>query len=346
MNKENRLTKRMENIMASDNNVKLYPNFPNKNLLIEVTNMCNNICIFCGNRKMCRKKGFIKDEVVESALKQAFELGMREVGFYSTGEPLLNKNIFNYIKLAKSIGYSYTYITTNGLLLDEDVFKKLIESGLDSIKLSINAIDRKKYFFIHGVDKYDVVLSNLKKICKIKQTKNLKIKIFVSYIATKYTDEEKKKILDKFSCCDEVVIVNVRNQSGMVPEVNKYLKCSKECGKIESQRPLPCFYPFKSINVTYEGYLTACCSDFENALVYGDLSKETMKDAWQNIYITSLRKKHLNNELNGTLCNNCIYNCESTPVPIRKDINFKIADINDDTEVKNRIKKYLKEGMK
>ena len=72
MNKENRLTKRMENIMASDNNVKLYPNFPNKNLLIEVTNMCNNICIFCGNRKMCRKKGFIKDEVVESALKQAF----------------------------------------------------------------------------------------------------------------------------------------------------------------------------------------------------------------------------------------------------------------------------------
>lgn len=141
------------------------------------------------------------------------------------------------------------------------------------------------------------------------------------------------------------MIVNVRNQSGMTPEVESYLKCSSKAGKIESQRPLPCFYPFKSVNVTYEGYLTACCSDFENMLVYGDLSQESMKDAWQNNYITMLRNKHLNNNLKGTLCDNCIYNCKLIPKPIRSDIPFNIDDINDDTEVKERIRKYLKGEM-
>ena len=345
MSKHTDLNKRMKNIISSNNNVSLFPDFPAKNLLIEVTNMCNNRCIFCGNRKMLRKKGFIKYKIVENALKQAFELGMREVGFYATGEPLLDKNIFDYINLAKSIGYNYIYITTNGLLLNKEVFKKLVANGLDSIKLSINAIDKEKYYFIHGVDKYNEVLKNLKDICNIKRKENLDIKIYVSYIATKYTDEDKSKIINTFNCCDEVVIVNVRNQSGMTPEVESYLKCSSKAGKIESQRPLPCFYPFKSVNVTYEGYLTACCSDFENMLVYGDLSQESMKDAWQNNYITMLRNKHLNNNLKGTLCDNCIYNCKLIPKPIRSDIPFNIDDINDDTEVKERIRKYLKGEM-
>lgn len=91
MSKHTDLNKRMKNIISSNNNVSLFPDFPTKNLLIEVTNMCNNRCIFCGNRKMLRKKGFIKYKIVENALKQAFELGMREVGFYATGEPLLDK---------------------------------------------------------------------------------------------------------------------------------------------------------------------------------------------------------------------------------------------------------------
>ena len=107
----------------------LYPPFPKKNLLIEVTNACNNKCIFCANRIMTRKLGMIDSKLVYKVLQEAFELGTLEVGFYATGEPLLNKKIYDYIKKAKEIGYEYIYITTNGILANLDNVKKLYNNA-------------------------------------------------------------------------------------------------------------------------------------------------------------------------------------------------------------------------
>jgi len=48
--------------------------FPKKNLLIEVTNICNNKCIFCANRIMERNRKFIDAALVEKILTEAYEL--------------------------------------------------------------------------------------------------------------------------------------------------------------------------------------------------------------------------------------------------------------------------------
>ena len=70
-------------------------NFKNKTLMIEITNHCNNKCIFCYNEKMKRKRKFIDENLCNKVLKEAHELGCREVGFYVTGEPLLNPKIYD-----------------------------------------------------------------------------------------------------------------------------------------------------------------------------------------------------------------------------------------------------------
>ena len=67
----------------------LEPEFPYTNFLIETSNACNHSCIFCAHQKMKRPVGRIKPEFVESVLRQAYDLGTREVGFYATGEPFL-----------------------------------------------------------------------------------------------------------------------------------------------------------------------------------------------------------------------------------------------------------------
>lgn len=46
---------RISNIL-NNKNFSEHPAFPQKNLLIETTNYCNNKCLFCANRKMTRKK--------------------------------------------------------------------------------------------------------------------------------------------------------------------------------------------------------------------------------------------------------------------------------------------------
>jgi len=90
---------------------------------------------------MKRKVGQMKPEMVESALRQAYELGTREVGFYATGEPFIVKELPEYIKMAKDIGYTYTYLTSNGSLAIPEKIRAVIDAGLDSIKFSINAPD-------------------------------------------------------------------------------------------------------------------------------------------------------------------------------------------------------------
>ena len=56
----------------------------------------------------------------------------------------------------------------------------------------------------------------------------------------------------------------------------------------------------------YEGYLTVCCTDFQNYFVYADLNKESLRASWNNEYITKLRKRHLEGEIEGMPCVSCV----------------------------------------
>lgn len=333
---ENRIDK-----IFNDVNALEYANIP-KTILIEVTNKCNSKCIFCANRKMSREYGEIDFDLLCKILEEAYSLGVEEVGFYTTGEPLLYSKIYNAIAYAKKIGFKYIYITTNGILVNNNTLKKLIDSGLDSIKFSINAINNDDYLFIHGVDCFNSAITNLKNTFNYRKVNKLNFKIFVSYIATKYTDYSINKIYNYFiNYCDDVSIVNVRNQSGYIPCEFKILKCSDETNKIQSSRNLPCHYVFDVINVTYEGYLTACCNDFQNYLVYANLNKDSLKNAWNNEIITELRKQHINGCLKNNLCYNCIYGSEEVPKPLITDYCtfFDRKLLCDTTNVCERLKK-------
>lgn len=290
---------KMSNIL-NNKNFSEHLAFPKKNLLIETTNYCNNKCLFCANRKMTRKRGFINPRLVKKVLRECYDLGTREVGFYATGEPLINQKLEEYVSLAKKIGYEYIYLTTNGILANKERIEGLFKSGLDSLKFSINAIDRETYKLIHGTDNFDIVLVNLKNAYAIKKEKYKDRKISVSYIMTKYSIEEKKTIKHFFeSITDEVAIDMARNQGGLIKEIDYLVD---NVNNIKA----PCFYVFNSINITYEGYITACCMDFQNYLAYADINKHHIEEAWKCNIITELREKHLCNSIKNTLCNNCI----------------------------------------
>ena len=47
-------------------------------------------------------------------------------------------------------------MTSNGALATPEKIRAVIDAGLDSIKFSINAPERKMYAFIHGKDDFDM----------------------------------------------------------------------------------------------------------------------------------------------------------------------------------------------
>ena len=265
-----------------------------------------------------------------------------------------------YLEKNYELLYGYYPTNKNEVVLIVDEKNRLDTNILNALGIDVKKNKEIKFDDLIGKE-YKIILNdefykkqnghfyvdssekNLKKLYNFRKDNNLHFKIFVSYIATKFTDYGVELIKDYFKdYCDEVAIINVRNQSGMMPEVNSLLSCKKNDDKVQAERLVPCHYVFDTVNVSCEGYLTACCADFENYLAYADLNVVSLKEAWHNQIITNLRMKHLNNNLCGTLCDNCIYSLKNVPEPLSSDlITSKITQqvFSDESVYKRILKK-------
>lgn len=333
---ENKLKERIlvKNSSGGGGIFRVDPPLPSKNMLIEINNHCNHKCIFCSNRKMTRKKGFIDNEFLTKILNEAYQNGVREVGYYSTGEPFLNPSLSNHIKIAKDVGFEYIYLTTNGALAEIDKVECCIANGLNSIKFSINGYDRKSYKLIHGVDDFNCVINNIREVYNFKKKNNLDFNLFSSTILTKVTSDHKSdfKILLN-DLVDEQIFIPVRNQGGLISDIFSSLTVASNVMEVSN-----CIFPFSTINITYEGYLTACCSDFNNYLVVADLNKTSLLDAWNCVKMKNLRQKIIERNLTGTMCHNCYNNSTGEFFPIDDDFyyQFDFNKIFNDNEFQQR----------
>ena len=276
------------------------PPFP-RNMMVELTNACNHRCLFCAHKKMHRKIGFCDKDQMLSIIIQAYELGTREIGFYLAGETLLSKDLEFLVDKCKHLGFEYIYLTTNGVYADKNRVKRLCELGLDSIKFSVDAATREVYQKIHGKDDFDIVKKNLFDVLALKK-QNPSFGVFASFCIVKSNKEETELFKEYFGkYLDDVEIELAMEQGGETPElVDELVDPTKRLSQI------PCERIFNRLHVTYEGYLNACCVDFENMLAYADLNKESLKDAWHNETITALRREHLHGYLSWNKCYNCV----------------------------------------
>ena len=314
----------------------LEPPFPKTNFLMEVSNACNHACIFCAHQKMQRKVGKINQELAFNILQQAYDLGTREVGFYATGEPFLVPELPEYIKKAKEIGYSYVYLTSNGSLATPEKIRSVIDAGLDSIKFSINAPERELYKFIHGRDDFDKVMEHLRYLYDYRKQIHGEFKIYVTGILTKYTENMQDKYHEIFDgLCDQVVFKFVYNQGGYMPEINDYLRC--ECDTAPRRR---CNLPFDAISVTHEGYLSVENADYENMLIVADLNKVSLKDGWYGEKMKEIRRKFIEDDLGGTLCDGCVHRTLKPAKPTMPEYSEVRDYIFDDSLVRMRVEKY------
>ena len=313
----------------------LEPPFPYSNFLIETSNACNHACIFCAHQKMKRPVQTIKPEFVHNILQQAYDLGTREVGFYATGEPFIVKELPEYIKWAKDIGYTYVYLTSNGVLATPEKIRAVIDAGLDSIKFSINAPERKMYAFIHGKDDFDTVVEHLKYLNEYREISGKSYKIFVTGILTRFTENMKDMYAEVFrGLADEIVFKNVYNQGGYMPEIDTLLKCT-----YDDEEYRRCNLPFDAISVTCEGYLSVENADFENMLVVADLNKVSLKEGWYGEKMKAIRQAFMDDKLEGTLCDGCVHHAYRKAKPLTPELATVNEDIFSDALVRERLKK-------
>jgi molybdenum cofactor biosynthesis enzyme MoaA len=260
-------------------------------------------------------------------MTQAYHLGAREISFSLISEPFMSQALEDCVSDAKNIGYEYIYLTTNGSMANKDRLEQLFANGLNSIKFSVNAGTAEIYIKVHGRDDFQKVIKNIISAVQLRKEMNTDVGIFVSFVENVMTKGHgiflenilKNKV-------DHIYIVPAINQGGsMYEEIQEgVVDINKEKGglwnryeKENKNIKTICPYPFNRINITAEGYLTACCVDLKNELVVADLNKISLQDAWNCDKMKKLRSFHLNRTIPQNLkCYNCLYNMNNIIEPI------------------------------
>lgn len=285
------------------------PPFPDS-IKIEITSKCNYRCPYCLSWKSPRKTGHMDKQFLFRILKEAKSIGVREVGLFLLGEPFLVKELAEYIRYAKEeVKIEYVFITTNGSLCSLKRLREVIDAGLDSLKFSINAGNKETYKKMHGVNKFDTVINNIKCLYEYKKNNQLtKPRTCISSIWTDSLKEELENLKTTMSpFVDEFYYLPLYNQAGHI-KGKEYAKIIGNIGRLENPvEPIPCWGLFNSAKISWNGYLTCCCFDHDGKSIIADLNKTSLIEAWHDSKFIELRKKHLdNNGLENSVCADCL----------------------------------------
>lgn len=104
-----------------------------------VSNSCNLRCKHCFVCAGNKKSNEMSKEEKYRAIDKIYELGVKKISF-SGGEPLMDKNIFEYMSYAKEKKLKIGFLT-NGLMLDDEKIKTLENFKIDSLSISLYTND-------------------------------------------------------------------------------------------------------------------------------------------------------------------------------------------------------------
>lgn len=137
---------------------------------IEVTSRCNAACIYCPHTLMGDRwpDKHMPLDLFRKLLPYLGNTGL--IFLQGWGEPLLNKDLFEMIRLCKDQGNRVGF-TTNGMLLTESAMKRIVELGLDVLGLSLAGTTAATHNRIRKGADFDTALSRFERLRAIKEQK-------------------------------------------------------------------------------------------------------------------------------------------------------------------------------
>ena len=294
---------------------------------------CNNSDIFVEERhKMMTWERFVK--IAEDL--QAFEGQVKVIWLHGYGEPLLNPQIANMVRVLKQNHCCREVrITTNGSLLDKRTSEALIEAGVDLVRVSVEALSSEGYRDLCGVDiDFSVILRNVEGFYRLSRGTESKISAKIVSETLK-AEEDKQRFYQFFDPITDYHFVEEIEQywSGFdVKLSDDHQEGIRKC-YTNLERKGICTYPFTDMCIHSNGVVGACCVDWKFAVQYGDLNQEHLSEIWNGKKHRKIQCAHLMQELdNLPFCKGCNRK-PADPIENPKLILEKIrqeSDLNDE----------------
>ena len=275
-------------------------------LNVEVTNVCNLDCIMCPAHSVKRPKGMMDLDLYKDVLAEAVDMGIRQIGLHTVGESILHPRIVEFVSVSKATGL-YTYMDVNGNRVRPGLAREIVAAGLDSLKFSIDAHEPGLYARIRRGGDLGKVMDNLKAFDAARKELNPSMRLYALYIISSLNEpyvEDFMNLVRPF--VDEVEVSLVLNQGEQFDGYEGLVSPRLRELMDRHRKPKPCPNPFRRITVSWDGWLTACCIDFELQMAYAKYEKGRLREAWESQALERMRQAMLNMDFSAMpLCANC-----------------------------------------
>lgn len=138
-------------------------------LYIEPTVACNLDCITCFRNAWGEPNGRMSEETFEAFFASLQKMNpIPSVYFGGIGEPLFHPRTLEWVKRVKALGVKVEMIT-NGTILTEKVARKVIDTGLDVLWVSLDGATPETYADVRLGAELPQVLENLRRFSAMRQ---------------------------------------------------------------------------------------------------------------------------------------------------------------------------------
>jgi hypothetical protein len=247
---------------------------------IESTNICNAKCVFCPRDEMHRRQGVMEMPLFEKIVDECVALGITHVRVHNYGEPFLDRQLVEKVRYAKTKGIAEVGMISNGSLITEEIARGMIEAGLDAINISVDASGKETFERTRVNLNYDEVIGNVETLVRLRREMGRKRpKLILSFVRQDNSADEQAFIAHWGTIADKIHVTDLHNWAGTLNQ--------------ESDVRYPCYRPWLTFTVLWDGRVSLCCADFDGRHILGDLRTSTIAEVWNGEAYRDVRRQHL-----------------------------------------------------
>ena len=283
---------------------------------IEPTTACNLGCPECpsGLKQFSRPTGNLRTEVNKQIIDELHKK-LIYANYYFQGEPFINRSIYDQISYANSKGI-YTSTSTNGHFLTEENCKKIIDSGLKRLIISIDGTTQDVYEQYRIDGELSKVIQGAKNMVAAKKSSNsifpTVVFQFLVVAPNEHQIDEVQQLGDQIGV-DEIAyktaqVYDFKNGNPLIPQNEKYARYVRKSDgtyKLKNKMFNHCWRMWSSCVITWDAKIVPCCFDKDAKYTLGDLSKTSFREIWKSTEYVNFRRKVNSDRQSIDICNNC-----------------------------------------
>ena len=283
------------NTIAPSDKLRNLTDFP-RIIDVELTNTCNFHCLMCpvGTSVQVRKKGLMSDEVFHRVLDQAALRGT-PLRFILWGEPTLHPKWLDWMEETVGRGL-LAHFNTNGSRITEADMRRLVDSGVQSVKFSFQGVDEKSYREMRNTDYFEGLLAKVKLLHDLRGDAPSPY-IHVSTTITYEGPELVAQFRERISAFTDKITVGRTELERFDVSKAKLTEAERAAlthmkGEEHLVRKHPnCPEVFDKLSVYWDGRVSACCRDFDGVMLAGDVRTQTLAEIWKTDALDFYRER-------------------------------------------------------